>query len=66
MLGAVIGVLPGYIAYRKGKRFLPWWIFGALLFIVALPVSLVLKTERERARTAAARGRDEEMPALWS
>jgi hypothetical protein len=39
ILAALIGLLPAYIAYRKGERFLPWWVFGAALFIVALPIS---------------------------
>jgi hypothetical protein len=43
ILAALIGLLPAYIAYRKGERFLPWWVFGAALFIVALPISLILK-----------------------
>jgi hypothetical protein len=43
ILTVLIGLLPAYIAHRKGEVFWKWWLFGALLFIVALPVSLLLK-----------------------
>ena len=48
LVGAVIiGLLPAAIARAKGHSFLKWWFFGALLFIVALPVSLFLKSDRQ-------------------
>jgi hypothetical protein len=44
IIGAIlIGLIPAFIAQRKGERFLPWWVFGAALFIVALPISLIMK-----------------------
>jgi hypothetical protein len=43
VLAAVIGLIPATIAHNKGHSFLGWWIFGALLFIVALPMAIVLK-----------------------
>jgi hypothetical protein len=43
VLCAVIGCIPGAIAQSKGHSFLGWWIYGALLFIVALPHSLMLR-----------------------
>lgn len=43
VLVAVIGLIPAAIASQKGHSFLAWWIFGALLFIVALPMALIAK-----------------------
>lgn len=40
---ALIGLLPAYIASNKGYSFIGWWIFGAALFIVALPMAIVAK-----------------------
>lgn len=45
--GAIIGLIPGVIAARKGHSFLGWWFFGALLFIVALPMALLVKRNRD-------------------
>lgn len=49
ILWAVLGIIPGVIAYRKGRGFLGWWIFGALLFIVALPLAIVRSPRTEGA-----------------
>jgi hypothetical protein len=49
LLGAVvIGLIPAAIARRKGHGFWTWWLFGAMLWIVALPVSLFIKDARPR------------------
>jgi hypothetical protein len=42
----VIGCIPGAIAKNKGHSFAVWWLFGAALFVVALPLSIVLKNEK--------------------
>jgi hypothetical protein len=42
MVAAVIGILPAAIAQSKGYSFGLWWIFGALLFIIALPVAILM------------------------
>lgn len=39
---AVIGLFPAFIAQRKGYSFAFWWLFGAALFIVALPYALLM------------------------
>ena len=44
-LAVLIGVIPGAIASGKGHSFVGWWLFGAALFIVALPMSLMLKRD---------------------
>jgi hypothetical protein len=46
ILAALIGLLPAFIAQSKGRSFVGWWIYGALLFIVALPHALMLKPDR--------------------
>jgi hypothetical protein len=33
----------------KGKSFVGWWIYGSLLFIVALPHALLMKPDRKSA-----------------
>lgn len=43
VLAVILGCIPGAIAQKKGHDFVTWWIFGAALFIVALPASLMLK-----------------------
>lgn len=43
ILAVLIGCIPGAIAQGKGHSFVAWWLFGAALFIVALPMSLMLK-----------------------
>lgn len=40
ILAILIGLIPAAIAQKKGRNFLGWWLFGALLFIVALPAAL--------------------------
>ena len=42
----LIGLIPAAIAQSKGRNFIAWWIYGAAIFIVALPHSLMLKKDR--------------------
>lgn len=45
----IIALLPAYIASTKGRSMFGWWIYGVLLFIIALPHSLLLsKRTHER------------------
>jgi hypothetical protein len=37
-----LGLLPAYIASRKGRSFITWWIFGATLFPLALILAIRL------------------------
>lgn len=50
----VLGLLPGFIAQRKGYSFVGWWIFGALLFIVALPWALLMGQNKDKQRQCPA------------
>ncbi len=43
LLPVVLGLIPAAIARRKGRSFFGFWIYGALLFIVALPHALLAK-----------------------
>jgi len=45
IVGMALGLIPAKIAESKGKEFLPWWIYGTLIFIVALIHSIVMKAE---------------------
>ncbi len=42
LIAAVMGIIPAAIAQGKGRSFLTWWIFGTLLWIVALPAALII------------------------
>ena len=43
---ALIGLPPALIARHKGANFLQWWLYGALLFPIALIHALVRKPNR--------------------
>jgi cytochrome c-type biogenesis protein len=40
---AFLGMVPAYIASRKGRNFYDWWFFGASLLPVALVMALMIK-----------------------
>jgi hypothetical protein len=42
LFGMLLGVITGAIAQKKGSSFFAWWLFGTLLFIVALPMVLLM------------------------
>lgn len=44
IVAAAMGCIPAAIAATKGRSFSAWWIYGAALFVVALPHSLSLKS----------------------
>jgi cytochrome c-type biogenesis protein len=41
----ILGLLPAYIAYRKGRSFIDWWLFGAALFPIAMIAVFFLKPQ---------------------
>ncbi len=43
VLAFFLAFIPAAIAKGKGHSFVEWWIFGFLLFIVALPYALLMK-----------------------
>jgi hypothetical protein len=46
IFAVVIGLIPAAIAQGKGRSFVLWWIYGAAIFIVALPHSLIMKEDQ--------------------
>ena len=44
----LIGLVPAWIAKSKGRDFTARWIYGATLFIVALPHALLIKPNTQR------------------
>lgn len=46
ILAALLGLIPAAVARSKGRDFALWWLYGAALFIVALPHSLLLSPDR--------------------
>lgn len=46
---ALLGLIPASIASSRGRDFGSWWIFGAGLFIVALPMALMIKAPAKQA-----------------
>lgn len=43
LFAVLLGLIPAMIAKKKGRSFIGWWIYGALLWIIALPHSLLIK-----------------------
>lgn len=48
IIAILIGLIPAAIARSKGRSFIGFWIYGALLFIVALPHALLMKTNPQK------------------
>lgn len=46
VLVIIIALIPATIASLKGRSFIGWWIYGFLLFIVALPHALIIKPDQ--------------------
>jgi hypothetical protein len=53
-LSAVLGLIPASIASDKGHRFGDWWLYGFLLFPVALIHSLLAPTTDKAKRQGQA------------
>ena len=47
LLGAMIGLLPAWIAHNKGRSFFGWWLFGTMFWIIALPISILIRKDEE-------------------
>lgn len=63
LIAALIGLLPAAIASNKGRSFVGWWLFGALLFIVALPAALLIKADpKSIERSQLAQGDSKKCP----
>lgn len=53
LVAVLIGLIPAFIAQSKGRSFIGFWIYGALLFIVALPHSLIMKADAKNIEATA-------------
>lgn len=42
VLAVLLGLIPAFLAQRKGYNFLGWWVFGTLVLIVALPWAIFM------------------------
>lgn len=45
-VAAILGLLPAAIAASKGRNFLIWWIYGTVLFIVAVIHILLMSSQK--------------------
>lgn len=45
VIACLLGLIPAAIAHSKGRSFIGFWIYGALLFIVALPHALLMPAD---------------------
>jgi predicted RNA-binding Zn-ribbon protein involved in translation (DUF1610 family) len=53
ILAVLLGLIPAAIARGKGRDFAVWWLYGAALFIVALPHALLLSPDRAALQAKA-------------
>lgn len=51
LVPAGLGLITATIAKGKGRSFVAWWLFGALLFVVALPMALLMSPRPEMTTT---------------
>ena len=49
ILAIVLGLIPAAIASTKGRSFMAWWLCGALVFIIALPIAIFMKPLNKKA-----------------
>jgi len=47
LIALIIGLIPAMIAKSKGSSFIAWYIYGCLLFIIALPHSLIMRADQK-------------------
>jgi RNA polymerase subunit RPABC4/transcription elongation factor Spt4 len=47
VLAVLLGLIPAALAKGKGRSFGLWWFYGAALFIIALPHSLLIKANTQ-------------------
>ncbi|HIJ97339.1 MAG TPA: zinc ribbon domain-containing protein [Desulfuromonadales bacterium] len=59
IIALLLGLIPASIAQKKGHSFSTFWLYGTLLFVIALPHALLIRPvpEIEEAQALAAGGR---------
>jgi hypothetical protein len=55
VFAVLLGLIPAVIGRNKGENFWFWWLFGTLLFVVALPWALVMKPNAHELERQALR-----------
>jgi hypothetical protein len=50
LFSILLGFIPALIAHINGRSFGLWWIYGALLFIVALFHSILMKPNQSELK----------------
>lgn len=45
IFAVLLGLIPAMVAQSKGRSFVFWWFYGAMLFIIALPHSLIISAD---------------------
>jgi hypothetical protein len=58
LLAALLGLIPATIMAsiqptEKWRAFIAWWVFGALLLVVALPLALLAYSRHANAHSSA-------------
>ncbi|MBR1151200.1 hypothetical protein [Bradyrhizobium sp. JYMT SZCCT0428] len=43
IFAVLLGLIPAFLAKKKGRSFGLWWFYGACIFIVALPHALLME-----------------------
>lgn len=57
VIAAILGLIPAFIAQSKGRSFGLWWIYGTLIFIVALIHSIFIsRDDRDIERVKLSQG----------
>lgn len=59
----MLGVITGIVASMKGRSFFLWWIYGALLFIVAIIHIALLPSKTEPVRRDSKASNPEPTPS---
>ncbi|MBX3491827.1 MAG: zinc ribbon domain-containing protein [Parvibaculum sp.] len=62
LLPIVLGLIPAVIAREKGRSFGVWWLYGALLWIVAFPHSILLSKNQDQIDARAIRQGGQKCP----
>lgn len=45
----ILGLIPAFIAWKfKGRNFFKWWVYGTLLFLIALVHSCVISKSEKK------------------
>lgn len=53
----LLGLIPASIARQKGYAVVPWWIYGSLLFVVALPHAALLRNTDNKGKVNPQHGK---------